>query len=534
MADTDTQTETRTLTELRDERARVATEMDEIVRTASDAERELTDDERARFDSLDGDFETLTGSIQRAETLDGDVRRSDRAAEINRMAVPNINRIGQAPAAEGRDLDELLWATSETVPAGSMSRSGQFMPSPYGARNPVEPVVVRSDSNAVAYAPRIDEFQPDHRGTIRRFQQTVADMALFGLLVDKQAKTGSQGFEVARAHNLMRDRWASICRAMDVDTSGEGGTWVPTGIGASLHEKIRALGKVAPLFGRIDLPTNPWKWPIEGADSTAYRVAEPTGDTETKVTASTPGTVSATFDAEIFGGRTLFSRSIEADSALAILPYVQSKLAKAFVIAEEKAILDGDTDGSHQDSDVGASTTDARTAWDGLRKRALANTGASASNAVATLALFRTARAGMGKWGINPADLAIIVPTKVYYQLLNLSEVTTIDKFGPQATVLNGQLGSLDGIPVIVTENGREDLNASGVYDGTTTNRTFLLIVNRGEWVMGQRMALDVEVDDSIYRETYQRVVVGFMREDFQNIGDASTNDDTAVLYNVA
>jgi hypothetical protein len=96
----------------------------------------------------------------------------------------------------------------------------------------------------------------------------------------------------------------------------------------NLHEKVRAMGKVAPLFTRIDLPTNPWKWPIEGADATAYRVAEPTADTESKMTASTPGTAAATFDAEIFGGRTLFSRSLEADSALAILPYATAKLVR--------------------------------------------------------------------------------------------------------------------------------------------------------------------------------------------------------------
>jgi hypothetical protein len=50
---------------------------------------------------------------------------------------------------------------------------------------------------------------------------------------------------------------------------------------------------------------------------------------------------------------------------------------------------------------------------------------------------------------------------------------------------------------------------------------------------MGQRMALDVEVDDSIYREAFQRVIVGFMREDFQHIGTAATNEDTAIAYNV-
>ena len=94
-------------------------------------------------------------------------------------------------------------------------------------------------------------------------------------------------------------------------------------------------------------------------------------------------------------------------------------------------------------------------------------------------------------------------------------------------------IGSLYGVPVIVSEFVRENLNASGVQDGITTTKSYNLCVNRNEWVMGQRMALDVEVDDSIYRETYQRVVVGFMREDFQNVGEASSNDDTAIGYNL-
>jgi HK97 family phage major capsid protein len=336
---------------------------------------------------------------------------------------------------------------------------------------------------------------------------------------------------VARSHRLMRPRWESALRALDVDTSGEGGTWVPTGIGATMHERVRAAGKVAALFARIDLPTNPWKWPIEGSDATAYRVGEPTGDTETKVTVSTPGTVAATFDAEIFGGRVLFSRSLEADSAIAILPFTSMKLVRAFVDAEEKAIIDGDGDGTHQDSDVGASTTDARTAWDGLRKRGLAN--ASAATTTSTVANLMSIRALMGKWGVNPADLAYIVGVSAYHDLYADSNLLTVDKMGPNATILNGMVGSIGGVPVIVSEHVRENVNASGVYDGITTTKTYNICVNRGEWAMGQRMALDVEVDDSIYRETFQRVVVGFMREDFQNIGDASTNDDTAIGYNV-
>jgi hypothetical protein len=445
------------------------------------------------------------------------------------VSAPNVN-LNREAIRGGRSLDELLWSTDESVPAGTLDKTGSFRQHST-ARNAVDQVIVRSSDGDPVAAPRITEFLPENRQVVRSFQATVAEMSIFGMMIDEDARNSRHGFEVARSHKAYKDRWQEILRALDTDTAAEGTEWVPTGIGANLHEKVRAMGKVAPMFSRIDLPTNPWKWPIEGADATIYRVPEPTGDTESKPTASTPGTVAATFDAEIFGGRTLFSRSLEADSALAILPYATKKLVTAFYIGEERAIIDGDTDGTHQDSDVGASTTDARTAWDGLRKRGLAQTTqATTATSVANLALIRKA---MGKWGVNPADLFYLVGVSGFYALVTDANFLTVDKMGPNATIHNGQVGSLFGSPVIVSEFVREDLNASGVYDGITTTKTVNMCVNRNEWAIGQRMALDVQVDDSIYRETFQRVVIAFQREDFQAIATASTDEIASIGYNV-
>jgi HK97 family phage major capsid protein len=524
----------KTLLELRDERARKLTEIDDILRTA--VESGWTDDDRARHDSLVAELEGddgLDAQIARAEIVDADTRRVESAdARRSRYMTVNVPTGGDHAVKGDRHLDDLLWATTDVVRAGTFDRTGRFHQ--HGtAVNQVEQVVIRSESGSdIRVAPRISEFRPEDRDVVRTFQKLVGDMVLFGLLVDKDAKSSRHGFEVARSHRIFKDRFQYILRAMDVDTSGEGGTWVPTGIGADYHEKVRAAGKVSALFPRIDLPTNPWKWPIEGADATAYRIAEPTGDSESKMTASTPGTVAATFDAEIFGARALFSRSLDADSAVAILPYATRKLVQAFVDAEEKAILDGDTDGTHMDTDANsAGATDARWAWDGLRKKAIAQTVVTATTTTAANLLL--IRGGMGKWGVNPADLAYIVGVSAYHDLIGDTNLLTVDKMGPNATILNGQVGSVGGVPVIVSEHVRENLNATGVHDNITTTKTYNLCVNRNEWAMGQRMALDVEVDDSIYRETYQRVVVGFMREDFQHIGDAAANDDTAIAYNV-
>jgi HK97 family phage major capsid protein len=514
-----------TVQELEDARATQLNIIDDIFRSAKADGRAMTDAERVTHDAAVAAIEDpetgLNSQIARATVVEGDAAREQaHTVRRARFDVPNVNVRSSVGAGVTRSLDSLLWATADKVPTGN------------GALNPVEQVVVRSEElGQGVLAPRITEFRGEDRGVIRSFQSTVAEMAIFGLALDKHAKSSGEGFQVARGHRLYKDRWNNIMRALDTDTSAEGTEWIPTGIGASIHEQVRAAGKVAPLFQRINIPTNPWKLPIEAGDATAYRYAEPTSDTATKVTVSTPGTGAATFDAEIFGARVLFSKSLDADSIVAILPFTTAKLVRAFVDAEEKAILDGDTDGTHQDSDVGASTTDARTAWDGLRKKALAQTLVTAtSTSVANLFALR---AGMGKWGVNPADLAYIIGVSAFHDLIADSNLLTVDKMGPNATILNGMIGSLGGVPVIVSEHVRENLNATGVYDGITTTKTYNLCVNRNEWVMGQRTALDVEVDDSIYRETYQRVVVGFMREDFQSVASAATNEDTAMSYNV-
>lgn len=517
------------------ERARGLDAIDDILATAAarpEAERALTPDERADHDYLVAACDALEADITRAhQATAGELVRANQ--EIRRGWTPptvNVNRIGIAPPTASRSLDELLWAAPESVPAGTLDKTGQFRQHST-ARNTVEATVVRSIDGSERPAPRLNALLPEHQSAVRAFQQTVSDMSLFGLMVDENARTGAHGFQVARSHPKFAGQWADVCRAMDVDTSAEGTDWVPTGIGNSLHEKVRAMGKVAPLFARINLPTNPWKFPIEGADATAYRVAEPTGDTESKMTASTPGTVAATFDAEIFGARALFSKSLDADSAIAILPYVTRKLALAFSIAEERAVLDGDTDGTHQDADIGSSTTDAVTAWDGLRKKAIAQTVATATTCTAlNLGVVRKA---MGKWGVNPSDLAFIIGVSNLHTLMADTNLLTVDKMGPNATILNGQIGSVFGVPVIVSEYVREGLNASGVQDGIVTTKTYMLCVNRNEWAFGQREQLAVQVNDSIYAETYQRVALAFMREDFQHIGSAATDENTAIAYNV-
>jgi len=323
---------------------------------------------------------------------------------------------------------------------------------------------------------------------------------------------------------------SALRKAMDTATADEGLEWIPTGFSAELIQKVKLALKVAALHARIVMPMNPFKLPIDGADATAYLAAESTSDTATKFTASTPGTKNVTFDAVKLACRVLVSTELEEDSVVAILPLLRDKIVQALAEAQENATINGDTAGTHQDSDV-TGANDTRKAWDGYRKLALAS--AKVDLATFNITDLRAVRAAMGKYGVNPNNLAWIAGISVFNKMLNLSEVLTVDKYGANATILSGELAKLDGIPVIVSEFIREDLNDSGVYDGITTTDTVLPLVYRPAFLYGDRRSITLRVSQELYMETDQDVAIATQRLDFQPVQDAAAEPIIGLGYNI-
>lgn len=321
-------------------------------------------------------------------------------------------------------------------------------------------------------------------------------------------------------------------KALDSTTSGEGDEFVPDDLAAELMEQVRLQNKVYGLFPEVEMPTNPYKFPVEGADATAYVVAESTGEDGTgqnKAAASNPGSANMTLTAKKIMARTYFSTEVQEDSIVPIADYVKGKISRAISDGLEKAVLDGDTAAS-QDSD--SSAGDALTAWNGLRKLALAVSGLKVDLGTFNVANVRSLRKAMGKYGVNPADLAWIVGPSVYNQLMGLDVVQTLDKYGPNATILTGELGKFDGIPLIVSEHVREDLNASGVYDGVTTTKTYMLLAHRQAFVAGNRSGMTIKTDEDI--ENDQIKAVSRVRKAYSPIWTPSATYKTvAIGYNI-
>ena len=112
------------------------------------------------------------------------------------------------------------------------------------------------------------------------------------------------------------------------------------------------------------------------------------------------------------------------------------------------------------------------TQWtNGIRKVGIANTGVSVWTITAGQYLaVKNVLDERYQGELN--NLLFIEPANVYNKSLALSEVITIDKFGPNATISAGVLAKIWNIDILVSKHFPALTNTSGLVDATTANNT--------------------------------------------------------------
>lgn len=348
-------------------------------------------------------------------------------------------------------------------------------------------------------------------------------------------------------------RWQALCHTSELKkaldgTSGQGAEWIPTALSANLLEIVRVKLEVASLFRVWDMPTNPWDMPLEGADPIAYKVPQTSSndihDKAGAAIASELATAKVTFTADKMGARVVFNEEVEMDSPLNVESHARDKVAIAIANGIENVTLNGSTAGTHPDFDV---EDDANTAkrnerlWDGFRQLiedAGAGSGAQWFDGGVTLNHddFRNSRKLMGKYGSGSQlkNMVHIVSVLTSYQLLdrtNFPDLQTVDKYGPLAIVLNGEIGKIDGIPVVVSEFQREDVHTGGFnLTGQANASTTVANVNREMYNYGRRTEVRLASETNI--ETDKTVVVAKARWDAQVV-QATTETYISGINNI-
>jgi hypothetical protein len=341
---------------------------------------------------------------------------------------------------------------------------------------------------------------------------------LCNIMLKKPMNDGISDSQLQRAKSLgdrMIHKYVGMAKrgekALTSTGAGTGDEWVPTDLSAELQRRFYLSSDLAALMaGReVDMPTQPYEYPLATTRPTFFlETTENTSATE-----SSPGTGKITLDAKRLMGRTDFSYEVDEDAIIPVLPFVQSQLSEAAADAYESALINGDTAGTHQDSDTQAIAKAAERAFNGFRKLALAITALKLDLSTGGIneANLRAMKKALRKYGVRRRDLIWLVGPSGVNDMEGITNVSTIEKYGPRATILTGELAAFLGIPIIVSERVREDLNASGVYDGTTTTKGSVLLVNLSGWIPGRRRDFTVEVDRDIKTQT-QFVVASFRR----------------------
>lgn len=292
-----------------------------------------------------------------------------------------------------------------------------------------------------------------------------------------------------RGKHLLGKRCPLAKAAMDTAEAGGGLEWFPETWSGTLATIIAAETRLRNLFKPLQLPRNNFVVPKLTAWPSAFLLPETVDDegAGTKILTTKPTTGNVTITCPKIGARIPFSREADEDLIVAMGPMARDGLGIAVARGDEEAIISGDLAGA-QDSDAGGAT-DVRKAYRGLRKHGLQAAFKVDFAGAVTAAKLRDMRKKLGEYGISTDGLVYVCGPQVAMGFLALgSELKTSVNSGLGAEILKGQIGWFDGIPVVVSPVFREDLNASGVYDGTVTSKGSVVLAHRTYfWSAGLR-----------------------------------------------
>ena len=304
---------------------------------------------------------------------------------------------------------------------------------------------------------------------------------------------------------------------------------VDASVSTTFEEEVKQEQKIAPLFreiavqsGATVLPINP---EVDPATFSSGGLTKDllTGDIVAQNRLEDSGASDGNFSIKqvvLRAHRLISGTFIDNDTdeqvLISLLPMIQSSLARAHAIAIDKAILVGASSGLTTGL-VGASGTDDTNGFSAASAFVI---DASTDNEIAPVNLLN-ARKEMGKYGINPSDVTYILPNDGYYELIDASGFTDVTEVGSDlATKLTGQVGSVFGSPVIVTDQLAKNLGATGA--ATTTAG---LAVYTPGYVIPRLRGVNIETD---YEVTMQRTgIVASQSLGFNELvaGDGSGNE---------
>jgi HK97 family phage major capsid protein len=314
--------------------------------------------------------------------------------------------------------------------------------------------------------------------------------------------------DAGRGHDTYCHR-PEVVKALDTETSTGGADWVPEGFSNDFVQRVAGELRVGGAVPTYPMTTKSLTIPASGAWGVTKLVGEATSITASVFDdgLSSNATSKITLEAQKLAVAVPASMEWEADAFPTALENMRKTLYMSLARGIEEAIISGDsTSGAGGiDSDVTDADSNIK-AWYGLRYYALTNTTPIDLSAGLDGDKCLDMLAAMQEWGVNPDDLCWVAGTGVRTRLLGLKDsggtplVTTVEKYGPGATILTGECGKLWGSAVLTSPCLREDLGPTGVFAGAgyeppSAGLGSLILFNRTAFALGSRQTINLELD---------------------------------------
>lgn len=367
--------------------------------------------------------------------------------------------------------------------------------------------------------------------------------------------------EEARADRAEAIKSGAI-KANELDNTGQstfGAEWVPTIWNNEAWRRVRIANPFAGMMQSVNMPSNPWNYPIESTDPTVFYIAEATDAAQLVLGASNTlalskaGTNKVQFTAKKLGAHIGFSVEEQEDSIIAVVPIWRYQTQRALQNYVDDTVVNGDTTTSANtninliDSTPAAGTS--YLAMDGIRKYALVTNTAQAidfGGGAPTLAQFRNLRKTLNKhYAADIPNLVYVVGFEVYMKMLGMPEFSAFQNSGVLPTALTGLLpsgdpnqvsdtarpvGLIDGIPVYISAQINL-AQSNGKISNTPSNNTLgsAVLFHRSRLIIGYRRAINTELlSTAVFSDTYQ--IWGTVRFALQYFDTTSA----AVGYDIA
>ena len=361
----------------------------------------------------------------------------------------------------------------------------------------------------------------------------MANMMLEAQVALKSTKMGIIG----GAARLPSDDLKAALKALTSTGSGTGAELVPRGLASDLWQDIFLASRIVASIDRIPMPTNPFDVPLGLGDVTWRK-----GTQNTATTGSDPATAKSTLTVTELVTEQNWSYTLEEDAILAMAPAIRARLAISGGEIIDDFALNADATNAGtgninlDDADPDDDNYYLSDGQDGLRHQWLVdntgqgvNAGGDAledSDILGALVL-------MGKYAVRPDQVVCVADVSTYLKgLLNLDGTLTLDKYGPQAVLLTGELAKYRGVPIVVSSSARLT-EADGKLSTTGGSNTLgqITFFNRLMWYAGFLRDLLIEVDRDIQKRQY--IMVTSLREAVAAHGTRASATHTAGIRNI-